>query len=50
MKPETPKPPATYLNELLDNRLSTTSTRVTNSAAQATTTTVYPSGAQTKGK
>jgi hypothetical protein len=49
MKPETtPKP--SYLNELLDNRLSTTSTSVTNSAAQATITTVYPSGAQTKGK
>jgi hypothetical protein len=42
------KPPATYLNELLDHRLSTTSVSVTNSAAQATTTTTYPSGAQTR--
>jgi hypothetical protein len=52
MKPETnPKPPAeSFVNQLLDNRLSTTSVRVTNSAAQATKTTTYPSGAQTKGK
>jgi hypothetical protein len=42
--------PTSLLNELLDNRLSTTSTRVSNSAAQATRTTTYPTGAQTKGK
>jgi hypothetical protein len=42
--------PTSLLNELLDNRLSTTSTRVSNSAAQATKTTTYPSGQQSKGR
>jgi predicted phage tail protein len=42
-------PPKTLLNELLDGKLSTTSVRVTNSAAARTVTTTYPSGAQTKG-
>jgi hypothetical protein len=50
MPETTPKPPATFVNELLDYKLSTTSVRVTNSAAQTTKTTVHPSGAQTKGK
>jgi hypothetical protein len=52
MKPETtPKPPATYLNELLDNNPSgsSTSARVTNSPTRMITT-VYPCGSQTKGQ
>jgi hypothetical protein len=50
MKPETAaKPPATFVNELLDHRLSTTSVRVSNSAAQTTKTTIHPSGGQQKG-
>jgi hypothetical protein len=49
--PETnAKPPATFVNELLDNRLSTTSVRVTNTAAQTTKTTIHPTGGQHKGK
>jgi hypothetical protein len=49
--PET-TPPAreSFVNQLLDNRLSTTTTRVSNSAAQATKTTNHPSGSQQKGK
>jgi hypothetical protein len=42
--------PTSLLNELLDNRLSTTSVRVTNTAAQTTKTTIHPTGGQHKGK
>ena len=42
-------PPPSFLNKMLDNKLSTT-TVSTNSAAQTTKTTTYPAGAQTKGK
>jgi hypothetical protein len=42
--------PTSFVNELLDNRLSTTTTRVSNSAAQTTQTTRYPTGSQHKGR
>jgi hypothetical protein len=47
---ETAAKPPSFLNELLDNRLIRESVRVSNSAAQTTRTTVYPSGGQQKGK
>jgi hypothetical protein len=50
MPETTPKPPSTFVNELLDHRLIRETVSVSNSAAQTTKTTTYPSGAQTKEK
>jgi hypothetical protein len=45
-----PKPSETFLNALLDHRLIRETVSVSNSAAQTTKTTTYPSGQQQKGK
>jgi hypothetical protein len=45
-------PPAreSFINQLLDHRLIRETVSVSNSAAQTTKTTTYPSGAQQKDK
>jgi hypothetical protein len=50
MPETTPKTSETFLNALLDHRLIRETVSVSNSAAQTTKTTTYPSGAQQKDK